>query len=492
MTSWLRYGPVVQSARSLEPPLEVSRLLTKTTLPQSPRFVTGSITRHVLVMTVTGAIGMMALFLVDLSSLFFLTLLKQTAVTAAIGYAASIIFFSISVGLGGGVAASALVARSIGKGDVDRARGYATSTFLFALLSASLISITLSVLSGSLLSFMNADGETKRLSQLYIWTVSPGLILFGAALCLSAILRGLGDARRSMRVTLVMALVTILLCPILIFGLGLGIQGAAIAATLGYLAAFCVGLHGVVKVHRCLDPLRLSGLRRDIADIWGIAYPATLSQLTLPLGNAYMTYVIAQFGDEAVAGFAVISRIVPVAFCIALALSSAVGPVIGQNYGAGFYRRVRSTLTQSLLMSTAYTMGTSVILLALSDEIATAFNAVGAAHDQIVFFCTYVAISWIFVSALFIANAAFNNLGYPRRSAAFSWARVTVGTIPFVYFGAQWIGWQGVLVGNAVGAIVFGLAAVFVAYRITTEEAMLSRNPVTKGSDSPNPHEMNA
>jgi Na+-driven multidrug efflux pump len=85
-------------------------------------------------MTLSGAIGMMALFLVDLTSLFFLTLLRQTAVTAAIGYAASIIFFSTSIGLGGSVAASVLVARCIGKNEVDRARDYATSAFLFSLL----------------------------------------------------------------------------------------------------------------------------------------------------------------------------------------------------------------------------------------------------------------------------------------------------------------------------------------------------------------------
>lgn len=455
------------------------------------RFTEGSIAQHILVMTLAGAVGMMALFLVDLASLFFLTLLKQTAVTAAMGYAASIIFFSISVGLGGGVAASALVARSIGRGDVSQARGYATSTFLFSLLSSSLIAIAVVSLSDSLLSLMNADGPAKHLSLLYIRTVSPGLVLFGAALCLSAILRGLGDARRSMHVMLAMAIVTIVLNPILIFGLGMGIQGAAIAAVLGYLAAFCIGLHGLRKVHRFLDPLRLSGLRRDIATIWGIAYPATLSQLTLPLGNSYMTYVISQFGDEAVAGFAIISRIMPVAFGIALALSGAIGPVIGQNYGAGLYPRVRSALTQSLLMSAAYTTGTSLVLFVLSEEIATAFNATGDAYDQIVFFCTYIAISWIFVSALFIANAAFNNLGYPRRSAAFSWARVTIGTVPFVYAGAQWGGWPGVLTGNAAGAIIFGIAAVTVAYRVTTEHVLRKRTPLPTEPDN-KPHRKTA
>ena len=441
-----------------------------------PRFTSGSIARHVLVMTLTGAIGMMALFMVDLASLFLLSLLKQTAITAAMGYAASIIFFALSVALGNGVAASALVARSIGAGDVARARGYSASTLLFSLISSVLITVVLVVFSGDLLSLMGASGQPRDLARSYIWTVSPGLILFGGSLCLSAVLRGLGDARRAMYVTLAMAFVTVGLAPVLIFGFDLGIQGAAIAAALGYLAALSFGLHGVVKVHGFLDPLRLAGLRRDLADIWAIAYPATLSQLTIPLGNAYMTYVIAEFGDEAVAGFAVISRLMPVTFGIALALSSAVGPVIGQNYGAALHHRVRSTLNQSLAMSTAYSIGASLALFVLADKIARAFNAVGAAYEEIEFFCSYLAISWIFVNALFIANAVFNNVGYPKHSAAFSWGRVTVGTVPFVYLGAEWAGWRGVHIGNTLGAMLFGIFAVGFAYHVTAERTLRGKN----------------
>jgi putative MATE family efflux protein len=435
-------------------------------------------------MTMTGAVGIMALFLVDLTSLFFLALLKQTAVTAAMGYASSVIFFALSVSLGTSVATSALVSRGIGAGDIARARGYATSSLLFALLSSTLVSLIVVLFSDELLSLMNATGQAKDLAQSYVWTVSPGLILFGGSLCLSAILRGLGDARRAMYVTLAMALVTIAVGPMLIFGLRIGIQGAALAAVLGYLTALCIGLHGIVKVHRFLDPLRLSGLRRDIADIWTIAYPACLSQLTVPLGNAYMTHVIAGFGDEAVAGFAVISRLMPVAFGIALALSSAVGPVIGQNYGAGHFQRVRRTLTQSLLMATIYTICTSLVLYAFSSDIATAFNAVGTANQEIVFFCSFIAISWIFVDALFIANSAFNNLGHPKLSAIFSWGRVTIGTVPFVHFGAEWGGWQGALVGNAIGAVVFGAPAIAAAYYVTSERVFLARNPPKKFPES--------
>jgi putative MATE family efflux protein len=443
---------------------------------KAARFTVGSIARHVLVMTLTGAIGTMALFLVDLTSLFYLAQLQQTAITAAMGYASSVIFFSLSVGLGTGVAASALVSRSVGAGDIVRARGYATSSLMFAFLSSAVITIILVVSSGQLLSLMNAAGLAKELAQSYIWAVSPGLVMFGVSLTLSAILRGLGDARRAMYVLLAMASVTIMTAPVLIFGLHMGIQGAAVAAVLGHLAALCMGLHGVVRVHGFLDPLRFAALKRDIGDIWTIAYPAGLSQLTVPLGNAYVTFVLAEFGDEAVAGFAIISRLMPVAFGIALALSSAVGPVIGQNYGAGLFQRVRRTLTQSVLMATGYTLCASLVLLALATEIAEAFNATGIAHDEIVFFCSYLAISWIFVGALFIANSAFNTLGYPKRSAAFSWGRVTFGTVPFIHLGAEWGGWQGVLIGNAMGVAIFGALALAFAYRVTSERSLSARS----------------
>ena len=73
--------------------------------------------RHVVVMTLTGALGLMALFMVDLVDLFFLSLLNNTEVTAAIGYAGTIVFSNLSVSIGCGIAAAALVARNVGAGD---------------------------------------------------------------------------------------------------------------------------------------------------------------------------------------------------------------------------------------------------------------------------------------------------------------------------------------------------------------------------------------
>jgi len=88
---------------------------------QAARFVSGSIMGHVTVMTLTGAIGLMALFLVDLADLFFLSLLDRTEITAAIGFAGTVAFINLSLSIGLGIAAAALVARNLGAGETTTA-----------------------------------------------------------------------------------------------------------------------------------------------------------------------------------------------------------------------------------------------------------------------------------------------------------------------------------------------------------------------------------
>ncbi len=434
--------------------------------PVTARFVTGSTMRHVIVMTLTGAFGLMALFLVDLVDLFFLSLLNDTEVTAAIGYAGTIVFSNLSISIGTGIAAAAMVARNLGAGDTERARDFAASALLFSLIMSAIVTVIIAVGSGPLLTLLGAAGEAKALAQSFIWTMTPGYILIGGALCCSFILRGLGDARRSMYITLSTAIVTAILDPIFIFGLGWGIQGAAAATVLGYLVSFSIGLHGVVRVHRFLNPMSLAGLKRDFAPIWAIALPAMLTQLATPFANAYVTYEVAPFGDEAVAASAIIGRVIPVAFGVIFALAGSVGPIIGQNFGARRHDRVLQTLTDGLKFSAIYTVAVSAILFVFRHQIAEGFNAAGRSVDIVVFFCTYIGITWAFAGAQFVSQAAFNNLGRPNLSTWFNWGKATIGTIPFAYAGAHYAGPEGVLVGTGLGSVIFGVASVVTAYRI--------------------------
>ena len=433
---------------------------------EQARFTSGSTLRHVIVMTLTGAMGLMSLFVVDLADLFFLSLLEITEVTAAVGYAGTIVFTNLSLSIGTGIAAAALVARNLGAGNPARAREYATSALMFSLLVSATITLAIALGSGPMLSLLGAKDEAKHLAQLFIWTLTPGYILISGAICCSFILRGIGDAKRAMYITLSSAIITAICDPIFIFGFGWGIQGAAAANVIGYLVSFGFGIHAVSKVHGFINPMRLSGLGRDFPGIWAIALPAMLTQLATPFANAYLTYETSPFGDEAVAASAIIGRVIPVAFGMIFTLSGSVGPIIGQNYGAGKFDRVKQTLNDGMMSSAVYTIITAILLFVFRHHIAEAFNASGRTVDLVVFFCTYIAISWAFVGALFVSNAAFNNLGRPGLSTWFNWGRATLGTIPFAMAGAWLAGPEGILVGTAIGSVIFGIASAIAAYKI--------------------------
>ncbi len=435
------------------------------------RFVTGSTMRHVVVMTFTGALGLMSMFLVDLADLFYLSLLGKTEITAAIGYAGTVVFTNLSLCIGTGIAAAVLVARNLGAKRPERAREFATSCFMYSCILSAFFSGLIAFGADWLLRLLGAEGEALYLAKQFVWIASPGFVVLAGGVACSFTLRGLGDARRAMYVTLVVAIVIAILDPIFIFWLGWGIQGAALAGVIADICSLAVGLHSVHRVHNFFAPPSLARLRADMREISEIAVPAMLTQLATPFANAYVTRAVAPFGNEAVAAAAIIGRVIPVAFGIIFSLSGSVGPIIGQNYGARLHDRVRRTLTDGLIFATIYTLITSVLLFVFRHEIAELFRASGRTHELVLFFCSFIAASWAFAGAQFVASAAFNNLGHPNTSTVFNWAKATIGTIPFAIYGAEIAGPEGVMVGVAIGSIIFGVASVAWAYRIVAKVA---------------------
>jgi Na+-driven multidrug efflux pump len=175
---------------------------------------------------------------------------------------------------------------------------------------------------------------------------------------------------------------------------------------------------------------------------------------------------MSQFGDSAVAGAAILGRITPVAFAAIFALSGAVGPIVGQNAGAGRYDRVRSTLANAVLFNAVYVALMWLLLWSLADVIVAAFSASDAAALLIRFYCNFLVGAFVFNGMLFVANATFNNLHHAHWATFFNFGRAVLGTIPAVYLGAQWYGARGVLAGEAFGALLFGTLAMVGAFAL--------------------------
>ncbi|MCY0093932.1 MATE family efflux transporter [Hoeflea ulvae] len=433
------------------------------------KFVTGSTMRHVVTMTATGSVGLVAIFIVDALNLFYISLLGQQELAAAIGYAGTLLFFSSSIAIGLSIAATALTARALGRGDRAEAREIAGASIAYMLiLMIATVALAYPFL-GRLVRMMGAQGETAALATEFMQIVLPSLPVLGVGMCMGALLRAVGDAKRSMYVTLGAGALTAVLDPVFIFGFDLGIHGAAIATVISRFALVGIGLYALVRVHNLLAMPSRSVIAREFTPFLGIGLPALMTQIATPVGNTFVTTTMAQHGDAAVAGWAVVGRLIPVAFGALFALSGAVGPILGQNYGAKRYDRLVSTMRDSLIFIMIYSLVAWALLALFRNQIADLFGTVGDAREVILFFCLFVAGSFLFNGMLFVANAAFNNLGFALYSTMFNWSRSTLGVIPFVWLGSSWYGATGALAGYGLGAVVFGIAAVIVSFRVVAK-----------------------
>ncbi|SON49732.1 MATE family efflux transporter [Vibrio tapetis] len=431
---------------------------------QQAKFVEGSTMKHILTMSGAGSIGLLALFAVDLLDMLFISMLGQVELAAAVGFAGTLLFFSTSVSIGSSIAMGAMVSKALGAKQQQDAKRKASNILMTAFFISLLVTVVMYVNIETLLSAIGAQGVALERATAYLEIILPSSPLLALGMASGAALRAAGDAKRSMWATLSGGIVNAILDPIFIFGFNWNVEGAAasVVARITVLAFSIIPLYRTYKLIRWPD---LGELKQDLRSIVTIAIPAIITNTATPIGNAIVTANIAHFGENYVAGFAVIGRVSPVAFAVIFALSGAVGPIIGQNYGAQRIDRVKETLMNSLLFVTVYCVAVSIILYSVQDALIAGFALTGDAAIIVAAFCSYIAFSFVFNGALFVANTSFNNLGKPIYSTALNLGKATLGTLPFVYFGAQWFGALGVLYGQAVGSIVFGILGIMVLQR---------------------------
>jgi Na+-driven multidrug efflux pump len=133
--------------------------------------------------------------------------------------------------------------------------------------------------------------------------------------------------------------------------------------------------------------------------------------------------------------------------------------------------RMRDVFTLALFTMAAFTAVAWLALAVFANDLAMLFNAEDEARTLIVFFCRWLSPLFVFLGALFVANATFNTLGRAHYSTLLNWGRATLGTIPFVMLGGKYFGAEGVLAGNMIGGVAFGLIGIASGYRLIADLA---------------------
>lgn len=423
---------------------------------------------HVVKMTLTGSLGVTFMFLIDAANLFWVSLLGVERLVAALGFAWMIQFFAVSFGMGMMIAAIAAVSRLIGQSNRAEARRQTTVCAITAFLSQVAVAGLTLFFRHDLLALAGAEGQTAVEAARYLMISMPSLPFMAIGMVGSAVLRAEGDAWRAMAVTLVSGMVSMVIDPFLIFQLGLGLDGAALAVVSARVLSACLSIYFVIKVHDLAARISFVDFKRLFPPFAVIAGPAVLTQLSTPFGNYIVTSVIAGFGDGAVAGWAVVSRLTVLAFGGLFALSGAIGGIFGQNYGAGRFDRVKRTYRDALIFCLVYTLIAWSLLATATGFVITSFGLGAEASKIISAFTLLAAGGWIFTGALFVANSAFNSLGRPLWSTLFNWSRDGVILWPLAILFSGWFASTGAVYGQALSGVIVGTAAAITGWLYVT------------------------
>lgn len=431
------------------------------------RFTRGSTMRHVAVMTLTGSLGLTFMFLVDFVTLLYVSMLGDERLTSAVGYAWTIQFFTVSLGMGFSIAGTALVSRALGARQRARARGIASSVITAAAIFLTFTAVAITLARRWALGMLGAEGFVLEQGAHFLLIAMPSLPFMAFGMLGGAVLRAVGDARRAMLVTFSAGVVVAITAPFLIFeevgplpGLGLGISGAAGGLVITRLTTATMGFVFVVLTHDLVAKPSLSRTLGDLGMIVRIAAPSSLTQLSTPFANFVLTAAISAHGASAVAGWAVVSRMTVLAFAGVFTLSAAIGGIMGQNYGARKLDRVRTTYRDALVFCAFYVGAAWAILWGASDLLARAFSLSAEGAEVVRAFGRVGAGGFMFAGAAFVAVAAFNSLGRPLWATATNWAR-DAGAVPamLALVSMTGLGATGVIYAQAAGMASAGIVS---------------------------------
>ncbi|WP_259782669.1 MATE family efflux transporter [Aestuariispira ectoiniformans] len=431
---------------------------------QKQTFISGSPIQHILGMAWTSMLALLAVLLVDVIDLFWLGLLGDVQIVAALGYAWPVMFLAVSITLGLSAAMTALVSRTEGAGDRDRARQYALHILLYGIGLSSLMTASLWFASPVIMTLIGATGPAQALAVKYLQVVLLGLPIMCVSMSSGALLRAVGAKKRAMAAKMAGALLNAVLDPIMIFGFDYGLEGAAWATFLSRIAILAVAFHGAFFVHRMIGGFDWRRFLGDFRQTLTVMLPVSFAKAGPPLGSAFVIATMAHFGDSAVAASTIIERIVPFAYVGLSALPQAIGPIIGQNFGAKLFDRVSEIWRKAILLVVLYAAIVALTLSLGQGVLIGMLRIDGETAALLSQFCTWVAPCYIFMGLQNVAHASLNVTGRAPLATAFDLGKELLGVIPLVYLGASLVGAPGVLMGQAAGMVIFGLIAGIVAY----------------------------
>jgi putative MATE family efflux protein len=441
-----------------------------------PRLLQGAEGATLRSLMVPMLVGMTAMVTSNLADIYFVSRLG-TAELAAISFTIPVVFFIGSITVGFGHGTSSVCSRLYGEKKIDDVGRVTLHAVLLGVLTC-LVLITIGIATlEPLFRTIGASDTTLAAIKPYMRIFYFGLVFNVGPLIANPVLRASGDARTPALIMIVSAALNIVLDPVLIFGLlgapRLGMSGAAIAnviASAGAMIAAFVALYYRANLVFPKSPA-FGLLFESWQRILHVGIPAMTSAAIAPLTTAFITRQIAGFGQAAVAGYGIASRIESAVLLVLMALGTAVTPFVGQNYGAGRMDRVTRGILWCQQFIAGYGLVVAALLAAGAREIVRVFTANELALSAALLHLRIVPVSYLGVGVALASTNSLNAIGRPLPAMVISLTRTILVYAPLAWVLARAFGLVGVFVAACAANFTAGALGFILQRRILNEAA---------------------
>ncbi|MFB9693571.1 MATE family efflux transporter [Amorphoplanes digitatis] len=396
-----------------------------------------------------------------------------TDAMAAVNLAAPVLLLLGAVSSTVGAGGASLVSRRLGAGDPAGAARAAGNAFTLFWATAATVTIAGLLALEPLLTVLGAEPATRGLTREYTIVLLCGALVSTG---FSSLIRAEGRLRYATMIWLVPVLVQITLDPLLIFGLGMGVRGAALGTVGGQSVSAVMSLwFFFVQRDR---PYRISvhDLRPHgptVRALIGIGAPSFLAGFGATLLAVLVNNVLAATaaGATALAAYAVCARVQIFLTMPQMGISQGLQPIVGYNAGRGNGDRVDRARTLALRATVGYgTLAALAVILTAGPVVAvfTDDPAVAPAAEQAL---RIIAVGVAAAGVAPLVSAYFQSLGRATPSYLISVGTLLAVKVPVILVAGA-AGTTGIWIGIAAGELLSALVALVLLRRVSPRRAL--------------------
>ncbi|PVD16559.1 multidrug transporter MatE [Mesotoga sp. Brook.08.105.5.1] len=427
-------------------------------------------------LSIPSIIAMLTNAIYNLVDTFFIGRIGTSAV-GAVAVAFPIFNLIGAVGLTYGVGAASYVSRLLGAGDKQQA-DKAASTALFTSLATGIVFTFLGLIFlDPLLAAFGATETIMEYAREYTMIIIMGSIFTMMNMTMNNLVRAEGNAKRFMVAMVSGALLNVALDPVFIFGLGMGITGAAVATVISQSVSTIIILEYFVRRKSYTNlSIRLYRFSLHIySEIFKIGLPTFLRQSLSSFSVALLNNAAGTYGDHAVAAVGITMRVLMLGMMVLFGHGQAFQPVAGYNYGARKFLRVFEALKFSIIVTTVFATLFAIVGMVIPASIVSVFSNDPEVID--VGSRALRAVSIFFPTFGFVITftVLFQALGKGFAAGLLSMSKQGFFLIPAVIVLPRFFGLNGVIYSQTVADFFTLFIAAILAFMIVRKLKSQSR-----------------